>query len=182
MLYKFCPECGRKLRMRSMWDEGAVPFCDSCDIAWYEHPSPCIITLVINEFEEAALLRQDYIMEDNYVLVAGYIKPGETAEETAFREVEEEIGVKMDAISRVRTFALKKKELLMLGFVGFAGKTDLKLSSEVDSALWVPVDQAMEKLKGSEIAYRILEAYLADPEGIRRSAHGKDEFLPEADK
>ena len=78
--------------------------------------------------------------------------------------------------------ALKEKELLMLGFVGFAKKTDLKLSTEVDSALWVPVDQAMEKLKGSEIAYRILEAYLADPEGIRRSAHGEKEFLPEADE
>ena len=116
------------------------------------------------------------------MLVAGYIKPGETAEETAFREVEEEIGVKMDTISRVRTFALKEKELLMLGFVGFAKKTDLKLSTELDSALWVPVDQAMEKLKGSEIAYRILEAYLADPEGIRRSAHGEKEFLPEADE
>lgn len=181
MLYKFCPECGNKLRMRKMWDEGEVPFCDGCDIAWYEHPSPCIITLVINEFEEAALLRQDYIMENNYVLVAGYIKPGETAEETAFREVEEEIGVKMDSISRVRTFALKEKELLMLGYVGFARKTELNLSSEVDSAIWVPVEEAMEKLQGSEIAYRILEAYLADREGIRRSAHEEKDFLPQRD-
>ena len=179
MLYKYCPECGNKLRMRKMWDEGEVPFCDSCDIAWYEHPSPCIITLVINEFEEAALLRQDYIMENNYVLVAGYIKPGETAEETAFREVEEEIGVKMDSIARVRTFAIKEKELLMLGYVGFAKKVDLNLSTEVDSALWVPVDEAMEKLKGSEIAYRILEAYLADREGIRRSARGEEEYQEE---
>ena len=111
--------------------------------------------------------------------MAGYIKPGETAEETAFREVEEEIGVKMDSIARVRTFAIKEKELLMLGYVGFAKKVDLNLSTEVDSALWVPVDEAMEKLKGSEIAYRILEAYLADREGIRRSARGEEEYQEE---
>ena len=49
----------------------------------------------------------------------------------------------------------------------------------MDSALWVPVDEAMEKLKGSEIAYRILEAYLADREGIRRSARGEEEYQEE---
>ena len=179
MLYKFCPECGKKLRMRKMWDEGEVPFCDGCDIAWYEHPAPCIITLAVNQFEEVALLRQDYIMENNYVLVAGYIKPGETAEETAFREVEEEIGVKLDSISRVRSFAIPEKELLMLGYVGFGDKVDLNLSTEVDSAVLVPAKEALEKLKGSEIAYRILEAYLEDPEGIRRSADEKRQFLPE---
>ena len=56
---------------------------------------------------------------------------------------------------------------------------DLNLSTEVDSAVWVPAKEALEKLKGSEIAYRILEAYLEDPEGIRRSADEKRQFLPE---
>ena len=176
MIYDYFPKCGNKLRMRKMWDEGEVPFCDPCDIAWYEHPSPCIITLVINEYEEAALLRQDYIMENQYVLVAGYIKPGETAEVTAFREVEEEIGVKLDTLCRIQTFAIPEKELLMLGYVGFGKKVDLNLSTEVDSAVWMPVEEALKKLEGSEIAHHMLEIYLSDREGIRSHASREEDF------
>lgn len=37
-------------------------------------------------------------------------------------------------------------ELLMHGFIGFASKTDFKLSGEVDFAEWVPARKAPETM------------------------------------
>ena len=73
--------------------------------------------------------------------VAGYITPGETAEETALREVQEEIGVTLDSLKYAGTYWFGKNELLMHGFIGRAKKCELILSQEVDSAQWVPAER-----------------------------------------
>lgn len=47
--------------------------------------STCIIALAVDEQGEVALLRQGYISSQYHVLVSGYMKPGESAEESAAR-------------------------------------------------------------------------------------------------
>ena len=64
----------------------------------------------------------------------------------------------------------------MLGYVGFGKKVDLNLSTEVDSAVWMPVEEALKKLEGSEIAHHMLEIYLSDREGIRSHASREEDF------
>lgn len=89
---------------------------------------------------------KDY-MSDRYTsFVSGYITPGESAEETAVREVKEEIGVKLNTLEYAGTYWFAKKELLMHGFIGRAKKCNLVLSQEVDSAEWTPAKEVVKTL------------------------------------
>lgn len=138
-----------------------VPFCDECQIPLFDMFSSCIIVLVVNEYEEAALLRQQYISETYFNLVSGYMKPGETAEETAFREVEEELGIRVEDLGIVGTYWFAKKDMLMIGFIARAKKQEFTLSGEVDDAEWIPIGESIHKVhpKGS-VSYALIEKYL----------------------
>lgn len=161
MKFNYCPDCGEKLIQKPLGDEGDVPFCEKCNKPWFEMFSSAVIVLVVNENGEAALLRQDYLSTKYRVLVSGYMKPGEPAEETACREVEEEIGIRMTDLRLVGTYWFAKKDMLMIGFIGKANKAELTLSSEVDGAEWIPAAEAIKLVhpKGS-VSYALLDEYL----------------------
>lgn len=146
MRYVYCPQCGVKLIEKMAGDDGYVPFCEQCDQYWFDTFSSCSIVLVANQYHEIALLRQSYLSADHACFVSGYITPGETAEETAVREVKEELGLRIERLEYAGTYWFPSKELLMHGFIGFSSKSDFVLSSEVDSAAWVPASEAPETM------------------------------------
>lgn len=162
MRFQYCPDCGARLTPKSIGDEGLVPFCEPCSRPWFDMFSSCTITLVVNEENEALLLNQNYISSRYCTLVSGYIKPGETAEETARREVKEETGVDVDALELIGTFWFGKKDMLMIGFFARAQKSALVPSCEVDAARWVPVQEAIGMVNQAEwsTAHRLLQLYL----------------------
>lgn len=161
MRFKFCPDCGELLTIKQLGDEGGVPFCEKCGKPWFEMFSSAVIVLVVNEYGEAALLRQSYISDKFYNLVSGYIKPGETAEETARREVAEEIGIELSDNRLVGTYWFAKKDMMMIGFIARAKKAEFTLSGEVDSAEWIAAEDAIKLVhpKGS-VSYALLEEFL----------------------
>lgn len=160
MQFKYCPECGNKLIPQEIGDEGQVPYCLNCSRPLFDMFSSCIIVLVVNEYGEAALLKQSYLSHQYFTLVSGYMKPGETAEECTRREVFEEIGIDLDELRLIGTYWFGLKDQLMIGFIARAKKKNLKLSCEVDEARWVPVEQAIGMVhpKGS-VSYELLEIY-----------------------
>lgn len=139
MRFSYCPKCGTKLVEKVAGDEGEVPYCLNCQKYWFEMFSDASIILVANELNEIVLLRQGYISDKYCTFVSGYIKPGETAEETAFREVEEEVGLTLESLENDGTFWFPPSEVLMHCFIGRTKKRELTLSQEVDQAFWTPV-------------------------------------------
>lgn len=87
MRYKYCPTCGSKLILKEAGDDGCVPYCQHCGKYWFDSFSTCVIILVANEQHEIAMLRQNYLSNQYYSYVSGFMKPGESAETTARREV-----------------------------------------------------------------------------------------------
>lgn len=162
MQFQYCPCCGTKATQRVIGDEGLMPYCETCHTPLFDMFPTCVIVLVVNEHGEAALLRQSYISDTYCNLVSGYMKPGETAESAAMREVQEEIGISVRHLHVCGTYWFAKKELLMIGCIAEADKADFTLSGEVDSAMWVPAEQALSMVhpKGST-SYAVLETYLA---------------------
>ena len=86
MKFTYCPHCGTKAVLREIGDEGMIPYCEQCKVPLWDMFTTCIICAVVNEDKEIALLRQNYVSTTNYVCVAGVMKLGESAEETAARE------------------------------------------------------------------------------------------------
>ena len=160
MHFEFCPHCGNKLIYKEIGDEGQLPFCDKCDTPFWDTFSTSIICAVINEYNEIALLRQNYVSTQNYVCVAGMIKLGETADETAQREIKEELGLDTINLSYINSYFYEKKELLMLGYRADVLKKDFSLSGEVDGAQWYPLNDALSLLREGGIAWQLVSSII----------------------
>lgn len=146
MHYKFCPDCGNKLTNRPAGDDGEVPYCDKCQRYWFDTFASCVIIMVVNEFHEIAMLRQSYISNEYETFVAGFITPGESAEQAAIREVKEELGLDVDQLEYAGTHWFAKRDQLMHAFIGYVKKAIFNLSSEVDSASWVALDKVPTRM------------------------------------
>ena len=162
MKFTYCPDCGAKLSMRQLGDEGAVAWCEDCTKPWFEVFPTAAIALVYNEKGQVLLLQQNYISTEFCNLVSGYIKSGEDAEATIVREIFEETGQQVAELKLMLTHWFPKKEMLMIGFFARVAQTDLILSEEVDDAHWHSPDEIMELLSPSpqSAARRLAKLYI----------------------
>ncbi len=156
MSFAYCPYCGEKLTPKEIGDEGMLPYCNRCLKPFWEEFSVCVICAVVNEHNQVALLKQSYVSQQNEVCVAGFIQKGETAEQTAIREIEEEIGLDVQNLTYIKSYFHEKKNMLMFGFRADVKKADFTLSKEVDSARWVNLKNAPEYLKKGGIAWQLV--------------------------
>jgi len=142
MRYVYCPKCGTKLTEKLAGDNGAVPFCPSCNKFWFDSFANCVIILTYNELDEIVLCRQSHLSDKYTSVTSGYITPGENAEEAALREVREELGIQLESMEYQGTVWFGANDMLMHAFLGFVHKCELTLSEEIDSAEWVHYSQA----------------------------------------
>ena len=151
MHFSYCPDCGAKTVLRQMGDDGAVPFCESCGHPLFDMFSTCVLSVVRNAKGEIALIRQSYGQQEYYVGVAGYMKPGETAEAAALREISEEIGIRAENLRFLFSAWHEAKGQLMLCFCADCNTERFTLSEEVSEAKWFsPAEAAAATRPSSE--------------------------------
>ncbi len=163
MRFKYCPQCGAKLGFRELGDEGPVPWCEPCSRPWFDMFASAAIVLVVGPDGRVVLLNQNYISTTYKNLVSGYMKPGESAEECAVREVEEETGLRLHTLELQFTRWFRKSEVLMVGFIGYTDDTDFRLSCEVDAAGWFDPAEALTLVHPKEtgsVSGLLVERYL----------------------
>ncbi len=157
MRYTFCPGCGQQLTARALGDEGLVPWCESCQRPWFDTFSTCIITAVMTADGEI-LLQRESRRPEREVLVAGYMKPGESAENAARREIAEETGLTVTSLRYVASYPHMNGNMLMLGFCAIAEGEVQADSSEVLSSRWCTLDEAVAALRAGSIAQQLVIA------------------------
>jgi NAD+ diphosphatase len=138
-------------------DEGMVAFCLTCAQPRFEAFNTCVLVAVVSG-DRVLLLRQDRVSTTHWVLLAGLVKKGETAEETVVREVREETGLRVEDHVYVSSYYHHDKELLLLGFVARVDGTDFSRSREVDAAQWLPLREAGGLLREGSIGKQHLQA------------------------
>lgn len=158
MRFTYCPHCGNLLTKKLIGDEGHIPYCEKCEVPLWDMFTTCVICAVVNEYKEIALLRQEYVSKTNYVCVAGVMKLGESAEETARREILEEIGLNVKELKFISSYPYEKKEMLMLGYHASVDKATFHISGEVDAVEWFPIESATDKLRPGSIAWQLVNA------------------------
>lgn len=156
MRFTYCLHCGSRLVQKEIGDEGQIPYCEQCSVPLWDMFTTSVICAVVNEEREVALIRQAYVSTTNHVCVAGIMKLGESAEETAVREIKEETGLDVVKLEYIQSYPYDKKEMLMLGYKAVVKKADFKLSGEVDSAVWVKYEEALGLLREGSIAWRLV--------------------------
>lgn len=162
MRFTYCPHCGTYLSKREIGDEGRIPYCEKCQIPLWDMFTTSIIAAVVNEYQEVALLRQNYVSATKHVCVAGIMKIGESAEETVIREIKEEIGLDVKELQYIKSYPYEKKEMLMLGYKAVVEKSEFVLSGEVDAVEWVKFENALDMLPEGSIARNLVKTVISD--------------------
>lgn len=167
MRFTYCPHCGAHLSKREIGDEGRIPYCEKCQIPLWDMFTTSIIAAVVNEYQEVALLRQNYVSATKHVCVAGIMKIGESAEETVIREIKEEIGLDVKELQYIKSYPYEKKEMLMLGYKAVVEKSEFVLSGEVDAVEWVKFENALDLLPEGSIARNLVKTVISDDNASR---------------
>lgn len=152
-----CWACGAKLTLKECGMEGMVPYCEACGDYRFPIFSTAISTAVLNPEKDRILLIKQY-GRDFYVLLAGYINKGESAEEALCREVREEVGLDIADYRLMKTSYFPPSNTLMVNFVSVADSDDLShITDEVDEATWFTFEEALENIVPDSLAEIFLQ-------------------------
>lgn len=157
----FCRDCGEKLTLRFLENEGLVPYCPKCGAYKFPLFAVAVSMTVVNRAEDKILLAR-HTGESEYKLFAGYIKKGESAEKAIPRELREE--TKLNAV-KWRYFASRyheARDVLMLNFIVVAEEGEMALNEEIEEARWFTPDEAREAVKKNSTAEYFLTGALGE--------------------
>lgn len=142
MELNYCVQCGKRLTMKSVGDEGEQKYCADCKKYFFDNPVGCVLVAIINEHKQVLLLRQEYISKSKWTLCSGYVKKGDTLEETVIREVYEETGQRVINCKYVRSYYFEPKNIIMSGFIAYVKEDVFGVSGEVDDLKWFELNRA----------------------------------------
>ncbi|MEY8802536.1 NAD(+) diphosphatase [Leisingera sp. XS_AS12] len=165
----FCACCGApSVIAQAGWQR----LCPACKAPHFPRTDPVVIML-INHGDSVLLGRSPGWPEGMYSLLAGFVEPGETLEAAVRREVLEETGVEVGAVSYLASQPWAFPMSLMFGCAGTALSRDITIDpAEIEDALWVSRQEMMAAFAGEHplikparkgaIAHFLLKNWLAD--------------------
>lgn len=134
--HRFCGACGRK---NEAIRKGVLLHCPVCETEYYPRINPCIIVLV-TDANRVLLARSSRRGATFFSCLAGFIEPGESAEEAVAREVYEEAGIQVTNIRYVKSQPWPFPSQLMFGFYAdYAGGELNPCPEELAEAGWFDV-------------------------------------------
>jgi NAD+ diphosphatase len=136
--HRFCPNCGAPTEMA---DAGYRRHCASCETDHFPRTDPVII-IIVTSSRGLLLGRQSSWLPGMYSALAGFMEPGETIEEAARREVEEEAGIRVGKVDYVASQPWPFPSSLMIGLLGEAVTEDVRIDAkELEDARWFGADE-----------------------------------------
>jgi len=160
--HRHCGRCGSETQDHA---QDRAKTCPSCGLTSYPRLSPSIIVLVTRGVE-MLLARQHQWPERMYSTLAGFVEPGESIEQTVHREVQEEVGVRVQNLRYLGSQSWPFPNSLMLGFhADYAGGEIICEDGEIADARWFHYDALPQLPPPSSISRWLIDAFI---EGVRR--------------
>lgn len=136
--HRFCGRCGNATKYHPS-DRARV--CTSCQLAVYPRISPCVIMLVTRG-DECLLARHQHSASGYFTALAGFVEPGENAEQAVAREVREEAGLEVGACRYIGSQPWPFPGQLMLGYFAEWSGGELRPDTrEIAEARWFHREQ-----------------------------------------
>lgn len=156
--HQYCGRCGSPMQFDGA--ERAMR-CEPCGISQFPRIAPCIIVLVTRG-EELLLARNAGFPPGMYSTLAGFIEPGESAEETLVREVREEVGIEVGSLRYFQSQAWPFPNQLMLGYFAEYGSGDIVPDQqEIVDARWFHYRELPNIPPQSAIAGQLIRHYVS---------------------
>jgi NAD+ diphosphatase len=157
--HQFCGACGGKTELS---ENDRSRSCPDCQVPMYPRLSPAMI-VAVEKGDEILLARSPHFPAGIYSVLAGFVEPGESAEEAVVREVWEEARI---VVKNVRYFDSQPwpfPNSLMLGFTAEyeSGEIDTSFDEEIDDAGWFRYNELPNTFPGNiSISQWLLNAFL----------------------
>ncbi len=151
---RHCPRCGGRLEPRLAGHELE---CVDCHRRQFPRTDPAVIMAITDgepgADDEALLLgRQDAWPSGRYSTLAGFLEPGETLEDAVRREVREETGVAVGAVTYFGNQPWPLPASLMLGFRGRAVSREIHVDGlEMQDARWFTRDDMRREAEAGSL-------------------------------
>ncbi|MFN3212609.1 MAG: NAD(+) diphosphatase [Henriciella sp.] len=146
--HPFCSKCGAPSEVT---EAGWKRVCPSCGAEHFPRTDPVAIMLAVKD-DKCLLGRQAGWPAGFWSALAGFVEPGETLEQAAARELEEEAGIKADPASAEYLFCQPWPfpSSLMVGIILEAQTTEVSVErDELEAARWITREEARQVLAGT---------------------------------
>lgn len=154
---RYCGCCGRE--MEPAREENARR-CPACGMVVFPRISPAVIVLVEKD-GQVLLARAARFKTDFFSVLAGFVEPGETLEDTVHREIEEEVGIKVRDVRYFGSQPWPFPDSLMIGFTAKYASGELTIDrTEIVEAGWFHPEN-LPKIPGNvSIARRLIDWFV----------------------
>jgi NAD+ diphosphatase len=171
--HRFCGRCGTET---APGPTELAKGCPRCGMLFYPRLSPAVIVLV-RRGDEVLLARSPGFPSGMYSVLAGFVEPGESIEETLSREVREEVGVEVENVRYFGSQPWPFPNSLMIGFTAdYAGGEVRTDPEEIEDAGWYSVNDLPTLPPKVSIARAMIDSFAARRRGRDRSPpKGRDE-------
>jgi NAD+ diphosphatase len=142
------PRCSRCGAETEVIQAGWARHCPACGAEHYPRTDPAVIMAVVDADDRILLGRQASWPELRFSTLAGFVEPGESLEDAVRREVDEESGIVVGAVSYRGSQPWPFPSSLMLGFRGEAVSTQITVDAvELAEARWWSREQLADDVK-----------------------------------
>ena len=157
--HRFCGRCGGETEIA---DKEFAMRCTRCGMMHHPRVSPAVIVRV-RKGDEILLARSPGFPKGMRSVLAGFVEPGESIEETVHREVREEVGVEVENLGYFGTQPWPFPNSLMIAFTAdYAGGELTPQRGEIEDAGWYGADDLPLLPPRVSIARRMIDAFLRD--------------------
>jgi NAD+ diphosphatase len=163
--FTHCPRCG------SPTVAFAAGHARRCPVDGSEHfprVDPAMIVLVTDIDDRALLARNAMWPERRVSILAGFVEAGESVEQAVAREVQEETGITVGAVTYLGSQPWPMPQSLMLGFFAAATRTEITVDAdEIAEAHWYSREELRAAIASGSlrlpppvsIAHRIIQSW-----------------------
>lgn len=142
--HRHCGACGTVLAYaRAGW----LGRCPGCALEHYPRTDPAVI-VAVSDGERLLLGRSPGWPPRRYSVLAGFVEPGESLEQTVVREVQEESAVRVTACRYLASQPWPFPSSLMLGFAADAAPDVPRCNDELEDARWFGREEIGAALRG----------------------------------
>ncbi len=155
--HRFCGRCGAPTQAQL---HERVLACSACGALYYPRIAPCVIGIVMRG-NECLLAHNARFAPGLYSALAGFIEPGETAEQALIREIREETGIEADRLEYISSQPWPFPSQLMLGFVAHYRSGEIAVDGfEITDAQWFRADQLPQIPPPHTISGKLIEIFV----------------------